>query len=69
MRCKAARLNITPCSTNVRLTDDQDSVLIFLVCYSDECGLSDDLKEMLIEAQEQDRLTCGIYESGKLLEM
>lgn len=37
--------------------------------YSDECGLSDDMKEMLIEAQEQDRLTCGIYESGKLLEM
>lgn len=51
------------------LTDDKDSVLIVLVCYSDECGLSDDMKEMLIEAQEQDRLTCGIYESGKLLEM
>lgn len=32
-------------------------------------GLSEDLKEMLVEAQEQDRLTCGVYESGKLLEM
>lgn len=37
--------------------------------FSDESGLSEDMKEMLVEAQEQDRLTCGIYESGKLLEM
>lgn len=43
------------------------TVLFF--CFSSGTGLSEDLKEMLVEAQEQDRLTCGIYESGKLLEM
>lgn len=37
--------------------------------FSNEGGLGEDLKETLVEAQEQERLTCGVYESGKLLEM
>lgn len=36
---------------------------------SDEMMLSSQLKIVLTEALEQSRLTCGIYECGKLLEM
>jgi len=42
---------------------------MLIAFYSDEKTLTGTLKDALAEAQEQNRLTCGIYECGKILEM
>lgn len=40
---------------------------VVVLCRDSRAVVSSSLQEMLVDAQQQGRLTCGIYDSGTLL--
>ena len=45
------------------------ALIVYISFFSNKMEVGTALKDVLLRAQEQDRLTCGVLDAGKMLEM